>query len=148
MVDPNRFDRSKCNEVADEVARYNIQLLAEKRPYLLIGLGRWGSRDPWLGIPVKWDQISGARVIVEAGFKDIIVEPSQGSHFLENLNSFAVGYFTVPSTADKNFVDWEWLNVFPPISSGTYVNHLRFDRRLLTKMNGRESMGIIYKPEL
>lgn len=146
LVDPNRFDRSKSKEVAAEVAKYNLQMLSEKRPYMLIGLGRWGSRDPWLGIPVKWDQISGARIIIEAGFKDMVVEPSQGSHFIENLNSFAVGYFTVPSSENKNFVDWEWLSSFPPISSGKYINHLRFEKRLLTKMNGRESLGIIYKP--
>ena len=93
--------------------QFNEKLVAEKRPYLLIGVGRWGSLDPWLGIPVKWDQISGAKVIVEAGFKDMEVDPSQGSHFFHNITSFRISYFTVNSTTQDGFVDWEWLRTNP-----------------------------------
>lgn len=83
VVDINKFDRGKSKDVAMEVSKLNSKLLAERKPYLLFGVGRWGSLDPWLGIPVTWDQISGASVIVEAGFKDFAVTPSQGSHFFK-----------------------------------------------------------------
>ncbi len=88
VVDSQRFERSRSQEVAKAVAHFNAILNAENRPYLLIGVGRWGSNDPWLGIPVEWDEISGARVIVEAGFRDFRVTPSQGSHFFQNLTAF------------------------------------------------------------
>ncbi len=86
-------------------------------PYILIGLGRWGSADPWLGIPVTWEQISGARVIVESGLKDIKVTPSQGSHFFQNLTSFRVGYFTVNPEEGEGFLDWDWLAAQPAVKS-------------------------------
>ncbi len=146
FIDRDVFDRSKSREVAAEVKRFNAILMAQQRPFLLIGFGRWGSMDPWLGIPVKWEHISGARVIIEANFKDFTVDPSQGSHFLENLNSFSVGYFTVPYEKEKSFVDWEWLQSQTPIEKMSYTKLLRFDKRLLIKMNGRESFGIIFKP--
>jgi len=95
VVDSQRFERGQSQEVARQVAYFNAKLAAENRPYLLVGVGRWGSNDPWLGIPVEWDEISGARVIVEAGFRDFRVTPSQGSHFFQNLSAFQVGYFTV-----------------------------------------------------
>ncbi len=93
VVDFHRFERARSKEVAGGVAHLNAKLTTQGRPYLLIGVGRWGSTDPWLGIPVEWDQISGARVIVEAGFRDFRVTPSQGSHFFQNLTAFQVGIF-------------------------------------------------------
>jgi hypothetical protein len=146
VVDFHRFDRSKSREAAEEVAHYNARLVAEGRPYLLVGVGRWGSTDPWLGIPVTWDQISGARVIVEAGFRDFRVTPSQGSHFFQNLSSFQIGYFTVNADVGEGFVDWSWIAVNPAESEMRYVRHLRFERPLVVKMNGRRTTGIIYKP--
>ena len=125
------------------MSRFNAQLLAEGRPYLLIGVGRWGSHDPWLGIPVSWDQISGARVIVESGFRDFRVTPSQGSHFFQNLTSFQVGYFTV--NQDEGFVDWDWLAAQDLRQHGL-VQHLRFEQPVVVLMDGRKSMGVIYKP--
>jgi hypothetical protein len=95
--------------VGTAVARFNRRLNEQNRPYLLIGVGRWGSTEPWLGIPVEWDEISGARVIVEAGFRDFRVTPSQGSHFFQNLTAFQIGYFTVNPDAGEGSVDWEWL---------------------------------------
>ena len=91
VVDFHHYDRSRGRDAAAEIARLNARLASEGRRYLLIGVGRWGSTDPWLGIPVTWDQISGARVIVEAGFRDMRVTPSQGSHFFQNLTSFQTG---------------------------------------------------------
>ena len=115
-------------EVAQSVAHFNAKLSESGTPYLLIGVGRWGSNDPWLGIPVAWDQISGARVIVESGFRDFRVVPSQGSHFFQNLTAFQVGYFTVNPDAGEGFVDWEWLAAQPAVEEHGCVRHLRFHR--------------------
>ena len=145
-VDFHRFDRSRSVDAAAEVARLNAMLLAEDRPYLLVGVGRWGSTDPWLGIPVTWDQIAGARAIVEAGFRDMRVTPSQGSHFFQNLTSFQVGYFTVNADMGEGFVDWEWLGAQPAEAGSAIVRHLRFERPLEIRMDGREGKGVIYKP--
>jgi CheY-like chemotaxis protein len=150
VVDFHRFERSESPLAAREIARLNGELTARALPYLLIGVGRWGSRDPWLGIPVTWDQISGARVIVEAGLKDFKVSPSQGSHFFQNLTSFNVGYFTVNPDAGTNedgFVDWEWLSLLPALSEACHVRHLRLPSPVLVKMNGHRNEGVVYKPE-
>lgn len=145
-VDIEKFDRIKSKEVAQEVSKFNELLLKEKRPYLLIGVGRWGSLDPWLGIPVTWDQIAGASVIVEAGFKDFQVTPSQGSHFFQNLTSFRVGYFTVNTIDHSGFIDWEWLKSQPALSELNFTKHLRFDKQIAVRINGHENRGIIVKP--
>lgn len=147
FVDINKYDRSKSKEVAAEVSGLNAKLVNEKKPYILIGVGRWGSFDPWLGIPVTWDQISGAGVIVESGFKDFIVSPSQGSHFFQNITSFRVGYFTVNSLAKSGTLDWDWLNKQTAYEELEYTKHLRFSSPLTVKINGRENLGVILKPE-
>ncbi len=146
FVDYHRYNRAKSVQVAQEVSRLNAQLLKENRPYVLIGVGRWGSLDPWLGIPVNWEQISGAKAIVEASFKDFMVEPSQGSHFFQNLTSFLVGYFTVNQFKNEGFVDWDWLNKQNPATAFEFTFHLRFDRPLKVIMNGRKRQGVITKP--
>ncbi len=147
VVDSQRFERSRSQEVARAVAHFNATLSAENRPYLLIGVGRWGSNDPWLGIPVEWDEISGARVIVEAGFRDFRVTPSQGSHFFQNLTAFQVGYFTVNPDAGEGSVDWQWLSEQPAIEEQGCVRHLQFAQPLRVVMNSRSSQGVIFKPE-
>jgi CheY-like chemotaxis protein len=147
LVDFHRFERGRSQAVAETVARFNARLNSEGRPYLLIGVGRWGSNDPWLGIPVAWDQISGARAIVEAGFRDLRVTPSQGSHFFQNLTAFQVGYFTVNPDAGEGSVAWDWLVSQPSLAEENCVRHLRFDAPLLVIMNGRTSTGVIFKPE-
>ena len=129
-----------------EVARFNAGLAVEGVPYILIGLGRWGSADPWLGIPVTWEQISGARVIVESGLKDIKVTPSQGSHFFQNLTSFRVGYFTVNPESGEGVLDWEWLERQPAVKEATFVRHLRFPHPLVIKIDGKHQRGVILKP--
>jgi len=146
VVDYERFDRAKSGEIAREVARLNAELVAVGVPYVLIGLGRWGSADPWLGIPVTWEQISGARVIVESGLKDIKVTPSQGSHFFQNLTSFRVGYFTVNPEDGEGFLDWGWLAAQPAVESLEYVRRLHFDEPLLVAINGKRQRGVIVKP--
>jgi CheY-like chemotaxis protein len=147
MVDINRFDRSKTAEVAAEVGLINQKLVTEKRPYLLIGVGRWGSLDPWLGIPVRWDQIAGARTIVEAGFADMDVTPSQGSHFFQNITSFMVGYFTITRDPTDSLLDWEWLLSQPVASAQRYTRHLRFESPLVVKIDGKSGSGVILKPD-
>jgi CheY-like chemotaxis protein len=147
VVDFHRFERTRSQEVAQGVAHLNAKLGEHGLPYLLIGVGRWGSNDPWLGIPVAWDQISGARVIVEAGFRDFRVTPSQGSHFFQNLTAFQIGYFTVNPDAGEGFVDWQWLSSQPAVEEMGCVRHLRFETPLVVIMNGKTSQGWIFKPQ-
>ncbi len=145
VVDFQRFERAQSRDAAMEVARLNGLLLSEKRPYALIGVGRWGSRDPWLGIPVTWDQVAGAPVIVEAGLRDLRVTPSQGTHFFQNLTSFNVGYFTVNPEVGDGYVDWDWLDAQPALSQAAHVRHLRLERPILVLMDGRRNEGLILK---
>ena len=146
VVDSQRFERSRSQEVATAVARFNRQLNEENRPYLLIGVGRWGSTEPWLGIPVEWDEISGARAIVEAGFRDFRVTPSQGSHFFQNLTAFQIGYFTVNPDAGEGSVDWQWLTEQAAVEEEGCVRHLQFAEPIRVVMNSRTSQGVIFKP--
>jgi hypothetical protein len=146
-VDYHKFDRSKSRTIASEISTLNTKLVSENRPYLLIGVGRWGSADPWLGIPVKWDQISGAKAIVESSFKDFAVDPSQGSHFFQNLTSFMIGYFTIDTIKNEGFIDWDWLIKQKPAEELEYTRHLQFEEPVVIKMNGQQNHGIIMKPE-
>ena len=146
MVDNDKFERSNSKAVAMEIAKLNSKLLNEKKPYVLIGIGRWGSLDPWLGIPVTWDQISGAAAIVESGFKDFEVEPSQGSHFFQNITSFRVGYFTVDAANKIGFIDWDWLLSQPVLEELKFTKHLQFKEPVSVKINGHKNIGVIIKP--
>ncbi len=146
FVDKRRFERSMSHEAASAVTMLNAELKAKGVPYLLIGVGRWGSTDPWLGIPIAWDQIAGVRVIVEAGFKDLRVTPSQGTHFFQNLTSNNVGYFTVNQDAGEGFVDWDWLVDQQAVTESGTVRHLTLDEPLVITMNGKSNRGVIYKP--
>ena len=147
VVDFHRFERAQSHDVAQSVAHFNSELAASGTPYALIGVGRWGSNEPWLGIPVTWDQISGARVIVESGFRDFRVTPSQGSHFFQNLTAFQIGYFTVNPDAGEGFVDWEWLAAQAGTEDRGCVRLLHFDKPLTVMMNGKTSQGMIFKPQ-
>jgi CheY-like chemotaxis protein len=147
VVDSQRFERSRSQEVAQAVAQFNRLLNGANRPYLLIGVGRWGSNEPWLGIPVEWDEISGARVIVEAGFHDFRVTPSQGSHFFQNLTAFQIGYFTVNPDAGEGSIDWQWLTEQPAVGEQGCVRHLQFAEPIRVVMNSHTSQGVIFKPE-
>jgi len=147
VVDFNRFDRMKGVEAAAQVARLNDHLQAEGIPYVLIGVGRWGSLDRHLGIPVTWNQIAGARVIIESGFKDLHVTPSQGTHFFQNLTSLNIGYFTVNPQSGEGFVDWDWLAALPAVEDAGMVRHVRLDGPMVVIMSGKSGEGIVAKPE-
>ncbi len=113
FVKPDAFDAAKNPQIAVDVGKLNSRLQQAGTPYLLIGPGRWGSTDPWLGIPVKWSQISGVKVVVEASLPNMNVDPSQGSHFFQNMTSLRIGYFTVPLDRAHGFIDWPWLETLP-----------------------------------
>jgi len=147
FVDIDKFDRGKSKEAALEVAKLNEQMVNEKCQYILIGVGRWGSLDKWLGIPVTWDQISGAAVIIESGFRDFVVEPSQGSHFFQNITSFRIGYFTVKHGSDAEHIDWDWLRSIEPLKQGAFTTHIRTENPFTVKINGQKNKGIIIKPK-
>ncbi|MFA7330786.1 MAG: PEP/pyruvate-binding domain-containing protein [Candidatus Delongbacteria bacterium] len=146
VVDVESFERRHTRQVAAEVGAFNRQLVQEERGYLLVGVGRWGSSDPWLGIPVSWDQISAVRVIVEAGFRDLIVTPSQGSHFFQNLTALGIGYFTVNPEQGQGELDWSWLLGQPAFQRGDFVRHLRLEQPISVLMNARSRAGVIIKP--
>jgi hypothetical protein len=144
-VDPEAFEARLTPTIAGEVETINRALVDEARPYLLVGFGRWGSADPWLGIPVRWDQISGARGIVEATLPQMNPEPSQGSHFFHNLTSFSVLYFTVPLHAGRG-VDWGWLARQEVVARTEHVRHVRTEAPLVLRVDGRSRRGVV-RPE-
>ena len=146
-VKTDHFDASQNDRVAREIERLNRQMTEANRGYVLIGPGRWGSSDPWLGIPVKWPHISMARVIVECGLSDYRIEPSQGTHFFQNLTSFGVGYFTIHPYAKDGWLDETWLQSLPTAFESEYIRHVHTDQPLVIKMDGRHSLGVVLKPE-
>lgn len=134
--------------VADDIERINRKFLADGKNYVLIGPGRWGSSDHYLGVPVKWPHISAARVIVEVALKNYNIDPSQGTHFFQNLTSFGVGYFTVDTnTEEGGFVNKEILDAMPAVEETLYVRHVRFDRPLRILMDGKKQEGAVLHPQ-
>ena len=142
----DNFTASNNPRIADEVERINRKFVAEGRNYVLVGPGRWGSSDYWLGIPVKWPHISAARVIVEAGLPNYRVDPSQGTHFFQNLTSFGVGYFTVNTYKGEGVYQKELLDSMPAVEETQYVRHVRFDRPLKIMMDGMKQEGVVLLP--
>jgi CheY-like chemotaxis protein len=145
-VPADRFERAQTMQIAEEIGKYNRSFVKEAVNYVLIGPGRWGSSDRWLGIPVRWDQISGARVIVETDLDEFKVTPSQGSHFFQNLTSFQVGYLTVNAGEGISRLDWDWLDAQPAVSHGRFVRHVRLQEGLSVLIDGRSRKGVILKP--
>ena len=143
----DNFTAANNPRIADEVERINRKFVAEGKNYVLVGPGRWGSSDYWLGIPVKWPHISAARVIVEAGLANYRVDPSQGTHFFQNLTSFGVGYFTVNTYKNDGIYQKELLDAMPAVEETQYVRHVRFDRPLRIMMDGMKQEGIILLPK-
>lgn len=145
-VDPGLFDRGRSAEVASLIAEVNERLTRERRHYVLVGPGRWGSFDPWIGIPVAWHQISWARVIVEVPAKDLPMEPSQGTHFFHNMTSAGIGYFSLCETSEREFVRWEALRTLPGQDLGLGVRHVRLGQPLSVRMDGQAQQGVISLP--
>lgn len=145
-VRPETFDRAATPTIALEIGALNGRLKSERKPFLLVGPGRWGSGDPWLGIPVKWAQISGVRCVVETDLSGIHVDPSQGSHFFQNIMSFGIGYLTVNQTGVDDLLDYEWLEGQPAASETDFVRHLAFDKPLEIALNGKRNYGVVMKP--
>jgi hypothetical protein len=145
-IDPETFDSAQTLDIAVQVGRMNHRLLQEKRTSLMIGPGRWGTADRWLGIPVMWDQISAARVIVETTLDDFMVTPSQGTHFFQNLTSLGVGYLTVDPTRNSGWIDWAWLASQPVVAEAGCVRHVRLAEPLEARLDGRNRRGAILKP--
>jgi hypothetical protein len=144
-IKPSSFDSSKTAEIALIIEKINTQFLKEGNSYILIGPGRWGSSDPWLGIPVKWPQISAARLIIESGLENYRVDPSQGTHFFQNLTSFRVGYFTINPYINDGHYDLDYLNSFEPFFEDEYIRHIKFPHPLVVKIDGKKNIGVIYK---
>jgi CheY-like chemotaxis protein len=145
-VRPDTFDRGYTPDVALEIRHINERLQRENRHYLLVGPGRWGSRDRWLGIPVDWSDINWSRMIVETQMEDIAVEPSQGSHFFHNLTSFEVGYFTAHEGKAASKVDWDWLLAQPHEEETGYLRHVRLVEPLRVYLDGRDGKGVVLRP--
>ena len=140
------FEASKNPEIAARLNDINEKFLEEERNYILIGPGRWGSSDEWRGIPIKWQQISAARIIVESGLEDYRIDPSQGTHFFQNLTAFRVGYFTVNPFLGDGHVDYEFLNTAETIYEDDLLRHVRFPEPLTVMIDGRKKLGVVMKP--
>jgi hypothetical protein len=146
VVMPETFDASRTREMAREIDGLNQLLARERRPYLLVGPGRWGSSDPWLGIPVNWSQISGVKAIVEVTLPGMNVDPSQGSHFFQNMTSLRIGYFSVSHDRAGESLDWGWLASLEAERSTAHVRHLRLPSALRVMIDGRSGKGLILRP--
>ena len=142
------FTAAENPYIADEIEQINRKFLAEDKNYVLVGPGRWGSSDYWLGIPVKWPHISAARVIVETALKNYHVDPSQGTHFFQNLTSFGVGYFTINTFTGDGIFRQEVLDAMPAVEETAHVRHVRFEHPLRILMDGKKQLGVVQLPSL
>jgi len=146
-VKPETFNAAESPTIALEIEKMNKKMVGENKNYVLIGPGRWGSSDHWLGIPVKWSQISAARLIVESGLENFRIDPSQGTHFFQNLTSFRVGYFTINPYENDGFYDLDFLSKKEPVFENQYIRHIHFDEALEIQIDGQRNKGVILKPQ-
>ncbi len=144
-VKPDTFNSANTREIAIAVERINKEFIEKEKNYILVGPGRWGSSDPWLGIPVVWPQISAAKIIIEAGLHDFRIDPSQGTHFFQNLTSFKVGYLTVNPFIDDGFFDLDYLDDQKAEYEDKYLRHIQFDKPLITVIEGKTNKAAIFK---
>ena len=146
-VKTDGYSASNNQLIAYDIEKLNKKFLDEGKHYVLVGPGRWGSSDTWLGIPVKWPNISAARIIVEAGLTNYRVDPSQGTHFFQNLTSFGVGYFTINAFMNDGVYNQDYLNSLPAVEETKYLRWVRFESSLTVKMDGKKKLGIVALPE-
>lgn len=145
-VKPDAFNASFNEKIADDIEKLNTKFAGEGKNYILTGPGRWGSTDHWLGIPTKWAQISQARIIVESGLENYRIDPSQGTHFFQNLTSFRVGYFTINPFMNDGFYDTKFLDSMEAVYENDFIRHIKFSDPLLVVIDGKNRKGVIYKP--
>lgn len=142
------FNAANNIQVASEIEKINKQFLDVDKNYILVGPGRWGSSDHWLGVPVKWSQISNAKILVETALDGYRIDPSQGTHFFQNLTSFGVGYFFInPFVSEIDIFNEAYLNKYPAVYESEFIRHVRFEKPMIVKINGKESIGLVLKPE-
>ena len=146
-VKTDGFNAGNNPTIAYEIERMNRKFLDEGKHYILVGPGRWGSSESWLGIPVKWPHISAACVIVEAGLTNYHVDPSQGTHFFQNVTSFGVGYFTINAYMDDGIYKQDFLDSLPVVEETTFLRHIHFEKPLVVKMDGKKKLGVVLMPE-
>lgn len=148
FVKQKTFNAANNSLLVDKIEKLNTQLSQEFRNYILIGPGRWGSSDPWLGIPVKWPQISNARLIIESSLENYMIDPSQGTHFFQNLTSFNVGYFTINQHHNKGFIDWQYFENAFTLYEDEFIKHVRFDHPLMVKIDTKKGIGCVFKSNI
>ena len=144
-VKPSAFDPAKTRLIAEEINPINQKLLREDKSYMLIGPGRWGSSDPWLGIPVNFSYISAANVIVEAPMPHMVVDPSQGSHFFQNMTSFKIAYLTLKNGQLENSLDWAWLELQETLHETEFLKLVKLSSPLQARVDGQSGRGVIIK---
>ena len=146
-VKPDSFDASKTKIIAANLEKLNDKFIQNNKNYVLIGPGRWGSQDPWLGVPVKWPHISQAKVIIESGLENFRIDPSQGTHFFQNLTSFRVGYFTINPFINDGYYDLEFLDKTKAVFEDEHLRHISYSEDLSIRIDGRNNKGVILKPD-
>lgn len=142
-VDIKKFDKSDTVAMVEEIEELNSKMMEANKQYVLIGPGRWGTRDPWIGIPVNWPQICNAKIIVETSLSNFPLDASSGSHFFHNVTSADVGYLSVQQEKSSNYINWEILDQQQIIEKSTYFKHIRFKKPLTIKMDGKKRLAII-----
>lgn len=147
-VKPENFKASKNELIRADIETVNKKLQNENRYYVLVGPGRWGSSDPWLGIPVKWQHISFAKTIVESGLSNYRIDPSQGTHFFQNLTSLGVSYFTINPFINDGTYNVDFLNKQNAFFETEHIRHIRFEKPIIIKVDGRKGIGVVMKPDI
>ena len=142
FVNPDTFDPARTVDIATEIGRMNHQLAQQQRKYLLIGPGRWGSADRWLGIPVNWNDISGVGAMIETTTENFKADPSQDSHFIHNITSLGISYLTT-SQNGVDFINWKWLQSLPIADQSNYLIHVKLENPLTIKIDGKKSQAVI-----
>jgi hypothetical protein len=145
-IKPKSFDNLKTLEILKEIDKLNSELVNEKKQYLLIGFGRWGTADRFLGVPAKWNNINGAKTIIETNFENFQIDFSQGSHFFHNIVTSNIGYLHIRHREIQHFIDWDWLENESAVNDLTYVRHIRIKKPLTIRINAKRKEGIILKP--
>ncbi len=147
-VKSENFNASNNQLIAYDIEKFNRTMIENNIPYILIGPGRWGSSDPWLGIPVKWPHISGSKLIVETNISSYQIEPSQGTHFFQNLTSLGVAYFTVDTVNGDDILDQKLLDSMPAVEETKFIRRIRFDASLSIKVDGKKNIGVVMRPPM